>query len=665
MDRDHARDRIAELRRTIEHYNYRYHVLDAPEITDPEFDALMQELQELEGAFPDLLTPDSPTQRVGGQRSDAFQAVVHRRPMLSLSNAFSADDLTAWARRAQGAVGAEPLDYICELKIDGTAVALTYEQGRFVRGATRGDGTEGENVTANLQTVRSLPLRLRGTAPALAEVRGEVFLSTQAFARVNRDRAAAGDPLFANPRNAAAGSLRQLDPRITASRPLDLFIYGVGDIRGIASDSHAELLSWLREAGFKVNPHTRACATLEEVLRYVEEWTARRHELDYATDGVVVKVNSLRQQAALGATSQAPRWAIAYKFPAEQALTRVTAIRVYVGRTGALTPTAQVEPVRVSGVTVRNASLHNEDEVRRRDVRVGDWVIIQRAGEVIPEIVRVLPERRTGEEQVFVMPTTCPVCGATVHREAGEVVARCPNAACPAQVLERLLHFCSRDAMNIDGVGPKLLAQLVAAKAIQNPADLYRVGEADLMTLERMGEILARSVLASIAQSRRPTLARFLYALGIRHVGAHVAEVVARQFQNLGAVMAATADDFSATLGIGPTIAESLAAFFQTRENRRLIEKLTTAGVEPAAVAASVTGPFAGEQVVFTGTLSRFTRSEAESLVRAQGGVVGTTVSKKTTYLVAGTDPGAKLQKAQTLGVQVLSEDEFASLARG
>ncbi len=663
MLRDDARRQLEELRRVINHHNYRYYVLDAPDISDREFDRLVRELQALEAQFPDLITSDSPTQRVGGQPAEAFGTVVHLRPMLSLSNAFTPDEFLAWARRVQAGCREQRVQYVCELKIDGAAVALTYEHGRFVRGATRGDGLEGEDITANLKTIKTLPLRLQGEmAPELAEVRGEVFLSTEAFEVVNRERIAAEDPPFANPRNAAAGSLRQLDPRVTAARPLDLFIYGAGVVLGMAFETHEGTLRWLQEVGFKVNSHTRRCETIDEVLAYITEWTARRHTLTYATDGVVVKVNRLQQQAELGATSQAPRWAIAYKFPAEQALTRVKEIRVSVGRTGALTPTAELDPVRVSGVTVTSASLHNEDEVRRKDVRIGDWVVVQRAGEVIPEVVRVLPERRTGEEREFVMPTTCPVCGAMVRRPEGEVVARCPNAACPAQVVERLIHFCSRDAMNIDRVGPKLLAQLVAVELIHDAADLYRLRNAQLVGLERMGERSAQVVLESIAHSRRPSLARFLYALGIRHVGAHVAEVLAAHFGDVTALAHATFEDLQGILGVGPTIAESLTAFFQAAENREFVEKLFRAGVTPVRPTPPTGAIFARKQVVFTGTLARFPRSRAEALVREQGGVVSSTVSKKTDYVVVGVDPGSKLEKAKQLGVPVLSEDEFAVL---
>lgn len=663
--RSEAHRRIEALRRTITYHNHRYHVLDSPEISDAAYDRLVRELRALETQFPDLITPDSPTRRVGAPPSDAFAPVRHRQPMLSLANAFDEEELQAWARRVQAALGAQRVTYVCELKIDGAAVSLTYVRGVFVRGATRGDGVEGEDVTANLKTVRSLPLRLRvDRPPILLEVRGECYLSTAAFEAINRERAAAGEPLFSNPRNAAAGSLRQLDPKVTASRPLALFIYGVGAHEGVVFETHAQTLEWLRRAGFRVNPHTGACRSLDEVVAYVRTWITRRTELDYATDGVVIKVNSLAQQAELGATSQAPRWAIAYKFPAEQVMTRIRDIKVYVGRTGALTPVAELEAVHVSGVTVTSATLHNEDEIRRKDVRIGDWVIVQRAGEVIPEVVRVLTERRTGQERIFTMPDRCPACGANAVRPTGEAVARCTNASCPAQVLGRLIHFCSRDALNIDGVGPKLLMQLLEAKLIAGPADLYALRKAQLLQLPRMGEKSAQNVLDSIARSRQTTLARFLYALGIRHVGAHVAEVLAAHFRDLERLMRARFEEVRDVPGIGPTIADSVVTFFRQPENRRLVRALLAAGVRPAPPAArGGAGPLAGKRMVFTGTLARLSRSAAEAAAGERGALVTSGVSRKTDYLVAGGNPGAKLGTARQLGVRVLTEAAFRRLA--
>jgi DNA ligase (NAD+) len=657
---------VQELREAIDRHNYLYHVLDQPEISDQEYDRLFRQLQDLEREFPDLVTPDSPTQRVGAPPSQAFAPVVHRQPMMSLANVFSEEELRAWARRVQGALGSQRIRYVCELKFDGTAVSLTYENGAFVRGATRGDGVQGEDVTSNLRTVRSIPLRLHAKrVPRFVEIRGEVFLSKRAFEAINRDRGAAGAPLFANPRNAAAGSLRQLDPKVTASRPLDVFVYGLGAVDGLEVASHEAALAWMKSAGFKLNPNTAVAGTLEDVMTYVTRWTEERGKLPFAADGVVVKVNGVRQQAELGSTSQAPRWAVAYKFPAEQAETRVNDIKVYVGRTGALTPVADLDPVGISGVTVTSATLHNEDEVRRKDVRIGDWVVVQRAGEVIPEVVRVLTERRSGSERKFVMPKTCPECGEPVHRPEGEAVTRCTNAACPAQVLGRLLLFGSRGAMNIDRVGYKLVKQLLDRGMISDAADLYGLTNAQLLTLERMGEKSAQNVLDSIASSKKTTLPRLLYALGIRHVGSHVAEVLADHFGDVERLMQASFEEIRDAPGIGPTIARSITEFFHQSENRRIVKKLLAAGVRPAAPRkAEYRGPLVGKRVVFTGTLARLPRTRAEALAKEHGAIVGGSVSSKTDYLVSGEDPGSKLDRARKLKIAILNEKEFEKLVR-
>ncbi|HLA25094.1 MAG TPA: NAD-dependent DNA ligase LigA [bacterium] len=666
LSKAEARRRVAHLRQAIEQHNYRYYILDAPEVTDAEFDQLMRELRELEAQFPDLVTPDSPTQRVGIAPAEAFATVRHRQAMLSLDNVFSDDELQGWAKRVERALGARDVDFVCELKIDGAAVSLTYEDGRFVRGATRGDGVQGEEITANLRTIKSVPLRLKvARPPALLEVRGEVYLSRRAFESINAERQAAGRPQFANPRNAAAGSLRQLDPRITASRPLDIFVYGTGAAEGLRLRTHDEALGWLREAGFKINPETRLVHSLDEVAAYVAPWAGRRHELPYEVDGVVVKVNAYGRQAELGATSHAPRWAIAYKFPAEQVITVVRDIEVYVGRTGSLTPVAVLEPVRVSGVTVTSATLHNEDEVRRKDVRIGDTVVVQRAGEVIPEVVRPLVERRTGRERRFTMPDACPACGSTVVRPEGEAVARCVNASCPAQVLGRLIHFCSRGAMNIDRVGPKLLMQLLEQKLITGPDDLYRLRKEQLVALERMGDRSAQNVLDSIEGSKRTTRARLLHALGIRHVGGHIAELLAAHFRDVEAVMKASFEEIRDVEGIGPVIAESVHLFFRQPPNVRLVRNLIALGVRPAAPPRAAKGALAGKQVVITGTLARFSRTQAEQAVRDHGGTVGGSVSKKTDLVVVGGEPGSKLEKAKKLKVKTITEAEFVKLLSG
>jgi DNA ligase (NAD+) len=661
-----ARQRAAKLREQINDHNYRYHVLDAPAISDAAFDRLVRELRDLEARYPELITPDSPTQRVGAPPSAAFATVRHRTSMLSLTNAFEDAELEAWEKRVHAALGEASVHYVCELKIDGAAVSLTYEQGRLAAGATRGDGEQGEDVTPNLRTIPSVPLRLRGTkVPRLLEVRGEVYLPRKAFEAVNAEREAREEPRFANPRNAAAGSLRQLDPQITASRPLQIYVYGTGTVDGLTLRSHWETLRWLRKAGFRTNPHTARVASLADVKAYVKRWAERRDTLDYDTDGVVIKVDAFAQQAELGATTQAPRWALAFKFPAEQATTKLLDITVQVGRTGALTPTAVLEPVRVSGVTVSSATLHNEDEIARKDVRIGDWVIVQRAGEVIPEVVAPLVERRTGGERRFVMPKRCPVCGTPVERPEGEAVTRCPNLSCPAQVLERLYHFASRGAMDIDGVGGKLLAQMLDRGLVRDPADLYHLTIDRVLTLERMGDKLAQNILDAIGRSKQTTFARLLYALGIRHVGAHVAEVLAAHFPTPMDLMGASFEEVRDAPGIGPTIAASVVSFFKQVPNRRLVQRLLEAGVRPAAAlgeAAGRDGPLAGAQIVFTGTLGRWTRSEAEALATSAGAATSDSVSKKTTYLVAGESPGSKLDKARRLGVKVLTEAEFARL---
>jgi DNA ligase (NAD+) len=673
--RAHAREapegvsrRIEALREQIRHHLHQYFALDAPEISDEAYDALVQELRELEAAHPELITPDSPTQRVGAPPSATFPAVTHPYPMLSLANAFTEEDLRAWHRRVVAALGegGVRIEFVCELKMDGAAVSLVYEHGAFTRGATRGDGVRGEDITPNLRQVKSLPSRLRAgdtPVPGFAEFRGEVFLPTGELDRVNEERARADQPPFANARNAAAGSLRQLDPAVTASRQLGLFAYQVGAVPGVRFRTHFEALRWAESLGMPVNPHVRRFETLDDVLRYIDEWQARRGTLEYGTDGVVVKVDSLDQQAELGATSQAPRWAIAYKFPAEEAETRVADIWVSVGRTGAITPVAELEPVRVSGVIVRRAGLHNEDELRRKDVRIGDRVIVRRAGEVIPEIVRVLTDRRTGDEREFQMPSVCPICGSPVERRPGEAVARCTGGAvCPAQVLSRLIHFASRGGVNIDGLGPKLLQQLLDRGLIADAADLYRLTTDQLVELERMADKSAENVIAAIDASRHPPAARLLNALGIRHVGEHVAELLAARFPTLEALASASADDVAAVPGVGPTIAQSVVEFFARPEMQALVHKLRRVGVEPAPPEAAVAGPLAGRTFVFTGTLASMSRRDAAARVAALGGTVAEAAGKQTDYLVAGEEPGSKLARAQKAGVRVLDEAGFLTL---
>lgn len=583
-----ARARAEELREQIRHHDYLYYVLDRPEIDDAAYDALMRELRQLEERFPEIVTPDSPTQRVGGRPAAPFARVEHAEPMLSLDNAFGREELEAFDQRVRRAVG-DDVAYVAELKIDGLSVALTYEEGRFVRGATRGDGEAGEDVTANLRTIRSLPLRLRDRerpVPRRVEIRGEVYMTFEAFRRLNQEQEARGLPPFANPRNAAAGSVRQLDPAVTASRSLNLWVYGLAGWEGdhaAAPRSQWEVLQALRQWGLPVNPHARRCTSLEELLAFIEEWSRRRHELPYLIDGIVIKVDDLAQQRRLGATARSPRWAIAYKFPAERARTRVRDILVSVGRTGALTPVAVLDPVLLAGTTVSRASLHNADYIREKDVRIGDLVVVHKAGEIIPEVVEVVKEARTGAERPFTMPERCPACGSPVVRVEGEAATRCPNAACPAQQLERIRHFASRDAMDIEGLGPAIIEQLVARGLVRDVADLYHLEAEPVAQLERMGPKSAANLIAAIDASRARPLRRLLYGLGIRFVGERVAGVLARHFGTIHRLMEAGPEELTAVPEIGPRIAESVVAFFRDEHNRDLIRRLAEAGVRAAA----------------------------------------------------------------------------------
>jgi len=663
--------RAEELRREINRHNYLYYVLDQPEVSDAEYDRLMRELQEIEAAHPNVITPDSPTQRVGARPAEQFGAVEHRTPMLSLGNAFGTDELTAFDRRVKRMLGlpeTEPIEYVAELKVDGLAVSLTYEDGILTVGATRGDGFRGEDITQNLRTIKTIPLRLlaRDEAPPLLEVRGEVFLSHEEFQRINAEREAAGEPLFANPRNAAAGSVRQLDSRITAGRNLDMIAHGLGFAEGRDFATHWERLEFLRACGFKVSPGAQVCTSIEDVVTYCDHWGERKRDLPYQIDGVVVKVNRIDFEGRLGYVSRSPRWAVAYKYPPEEETTVVRDIIVSVGRTGAMTPVAIMDPVEVSGSTVSRAVLHNEDEVRRKDVRVGDTVIIRKAGEVIPEVVAVVTSKRTGKEKPFVMPRRCPVCGSEAERLPGEAVTRCTGIACPAQIKQRIYHFASRGGMDIEGVGEVLVDQVVERGLVKDPADIYFVTSEQLLSLERMGEKSASNLLQAIEGSKRRPLDRLLNGLGIPHVGQHVADVLAAAYASLEEIQRASAEELSQIEGIGPVIAEAIAVFFRQEQTKTLMEKLRGAGVVPAPRArraAKVTeGPLAGKAFVFTGELSGYTREEAEDLVRSLGGRAASSVSKKTDYVVAGESPGSKLAKAQQLGVTILDEPAFRKL---
>jgi DNA ligase (NAD+) len=663
-----AAERARFLRDEIQRHNVAYYVHDAPTVSDAEYDALMNELNALEAKFPELVSPDSPTQRVGAVPASAFGAVTHRRPMLSLANAFSADDLREFDKRARRHLGMSadaPIAYVCELKLDGLAVSLTYEKGVFVQGATRGDGTTGEDITQNLRTIKSLPLRLAGeNLPERIEVRGEAFLTHAEFARINADREASGEPTFANPRNAAAGSLRQLDSSITAKRRLQIYCYGIGESVGYAPTTQGGLLDQYRAWGIPTNPHRCDCPDIEAVIEFVAQWESKKNTLDYDTDGVVVKVNSVALQNELGQVARAPRWAIAYKYPAMQVETIVEDIVVQVGRTGAITPLAILKPVSVAGVTVSRATLHNQDEIDRKDVRVGDTVVIQRAGEVIPEVVRVVPEKRPETTTPFHIPAACPSCGTPVVRPEGEAVTRCPNAkGCPAQLQTRIEHFVSRNALDIAGLGERHIAQLIATGLVKDAADLFYLTKDQLLPLERMGDKLADNILNAIASRKQTTLARLLYAFGIRHIGERAASILAQHFGTLERVAAASADEMANVHEIGRTMAESVASFFGLEETRLLLHKLREAGVEAAGDdSAPVSDHFAGKTFVFTGALTVRTREDAEALVRRLGGRAAGSVSKQTSYVVAGPGAGSKLEKAQSLNIPVLTEEEFDAL---
>ncbi len=657
-----ARQRVEALRNSIKKHDHHYYVLDAPLITDQEYDSLSRELERLEGELPELITPDSPTQRVGGAPLKQFRTIRHSTPLFSLSNAFEDGELLDFDRRVRQLSAAE-VDYIVEPKIDGLSVVLTYENGDFVLGATRGDGMTGEDITENLRAVRMLPMRLSEELPRLV-VRGEAFMPKKAFERLNEQRDLGGEPPFANPRNAAAGSLRQLDSKVTASRTLGVFCYQVLECEGAEIKTQQDALLMLKELGFSVQGESKHCQNIEEVIPYCREWIEKRHTLNYEIDGLVVKVNPLHLHDILGRTAKSPRWAIAFKFPAEQVVTRVKEILIRVGRTGVLTPTAILDPVQVAGVTVSRATLHNEDVIRQKDVRVGDYVVIQRAGDVIPEVVRVLQERRTGEEEAFQMPEHCPVCGSQVLRQEGEVAARCRGIACPAQLKELVIHFVSREAMDVEGMGPALVEQLVDRELIKDPADIYFLSKDDLISLERMGEKSAHNILGALDRSKERGLAPLLFALGIRHVGIRAAEILAERFGSLTALAQADEEELTSIPEIGPKIAESVAAFFQQEQTGQVLAKLKAAGVkmEQETIMKNDALVFAGKFFVLTGTLPHLTRKEAEDLIKKHGGKTLSSVSKKTDYVLAGSDPGQKYDKAKQLGISIISEEELQQM---
>jgi len=663
---DDVAARAQALRKEIEYHNYRYYVLDDPEIPDAEFDRLLLQLQALEAQHPELISPDSPTQRVGGTPLGEFAEVPHVVPMLSLTNAYSEADVIAFDQRVRNILGDAEVEYAVEPKLDGLAISLLYENGVLVRAATRGDGSRGEDVTQNVRTIRSVPLHLQGDDfPSVLEVRGEVFMPRAGFRRLNQMQEKKGEKVFANPRNAAAGSLRQLDARITAERPLDMLCYGVGQVQGgTLPSTHYAVLQAFRTWGLRVCAQAKLVRGVAGCLNYYAEIGAERPSLPYDIDGVVYKVNSFGAQAELGFVAKAPRWAVAHKFPAEEEMTRVLDIEVQVGRTGALTPVARLEPVQVGGVVVTNATLHNQDEIERKDVRIGDTVIVRRAGDVIPEVVRIVPTMRRDDARKFVMPAECPVCGSQVLRGEGESAARCSGGlVCSAQRKEGMKHFAARRAMDIEGLGDKLIDQLVDAQLVHDVGDLYSLRLDQLVALERMGEKSALNLLAAIEKSKSTTLARFLFALGIREVGDATAQTLARHFGTLEALESATVEQLQTAPDVGPVVASHIAAFFYQAHNRTVIEKLRAAGVAwPHAESRSQSQPLAGKTFVLTGTLTAMSRDQAKAQLESLGAKVSGSVSSKTSYVVVGAEAGSKLEKAQALGVPLLSEEDFVRL---
>jgi DNA ligase (NAD+) len=672
-----AQARALELRRQINHHNHLYYVLDSPEISDQEYDALLRELQQLETEYPSLVTTDSPTQRVGAEPLKAFGVVKHRRPLLSLGNAFTKDELREWHKKVTKLLPGEKLAFVCEHKMDGLAIALTYENGQFVTGATRGDGEEGENVTQNLRTIRSLPLKVSGDAPRLFEVRGEVFLPKANFEKLNKEREKEGLPVFANPRNAAAGSVRQLDPKMTARRPLEIFIYMLGWVEdGAMPETHWEALALMKKWGFKENPHNKRCYSLEEVEKYYDEWLEKRDKLPYEADGIVVKLDSLDQQKRLGSVGREPRWAIAFKFPAHQATTQLKDIGISVGRTGTLNPYAILEPVYVGGVVIRQATLHNEDDIRRKDIRVGDTVIIQRAGDVIPQVMGPVLEKRKDSPPVFSIEdklrgadgkARCPIegCGAEIVRPKGEVMYYCPNSACPAQLEEKLEHFVSRPGMDIHGIGERLSAAFLAEGLVKNVAGLYDLKAEQLASREGMGEKSAANIIAAIKKSKTRPLPNVIFALGIRHIGEENAALLAQEFGSLKALSEATREQLDAIPGIGDKIVESILAYFHNLENRTIVDHLIEVlgeNTPPMPTAKKEGLPLNGEEFVVTGTLKSMSREQAWQKIRVAGGATKPNITKNTRYLVAGEDAGSKLEKAKAQGIETISEEQLLKI---
>lgn len=657
---ERERRRADELRREILYHERKYYVDNDPQISDAEFDRLVRELSDLERRFPDLVTPDSPTQRVGEKPLEGFATVVHRTPMLSIDNCYTEDELREFEGRVLKLLPGRTVAYTAELKIDGLGISIVYRDGRFTRAVTRGDGVRGDDVTANVKTIRSLPLVIDEAREV--EVRGEIYMPFESFRRLNREREESGEPLFANPRNAAAGSIRLLDPRIVAARQLRVFLYSLF-VDGREEDSQWGALKRLAGLGFPTNPHSRFCRRLDDVLAYYREWVEKRDSLDYDVDGIVVKVDDAEARRELGTTAKSPRWAVSYKFPARQATTRVKDIIVQVGRTGALTPVAVLEPVKLSGTTISRSTLHNEEELRRKDVRVGDFVLIERSGDVIPQVVSVMKERRKGRTRPFAWPDRCPACGSKVFKPEGEVISRCVNPSCPARLRESILHYAGRRAMDIDGLGEAVVDQLLGAKLVSSIADLYELRYDDLVGLERMGPKSSQNLLDEIEASKARGLARLIFALGIRHVGERLAQALAARFRTLDALRKASETELLEVEDVGPKVVESVRFFFSRPENLELIERLRRAGVAMTALErAGGPKPLAGQVFVLTGTLASMTRDEARELLERLGAEVGSSVTRKTTALVVGEEPGSKLDKARELGVRIIDEGEFLEL---
>jgi DNA ligase (NAD+) len=666
MDREQAMRRHQELCDLIHQHNYLYYVLDRPQISDTEYDQLFKELQEIERAFPKFITPDSPSQRIGAPPLEKFEPVRHSLPMLSLENAFNDEEMREFDTRIKRFLAAEePIGYVCETKMDGVAVELVYHEGRLVTGSTRGDGTTGEKITENLKTIPHIPIVLRKPFPVHLEVRGEVYMELADFQALNREREEEGQPTFANPRNAAAGSLRQLNSAVTARRPLKMFCYGIGIVKDAVPQTLSQLLEKLQSWGLRVNlAQTRSVHGIEGVLTRYREMLAQRELLPYEIDGMVVKVNDLTLQRELGEKTRSPRWAVAYKFPPRQAVTIIEDIQLQVGRTGAITPVARLQPVEVSGVTVSRATLHNWDEMARLDVRIGDHVVVERAGDVIPDVVRVLPEKRKGDERTVPIPKRCPICGSPVVRLEGEVVPRCQGLSCPARIKETIKHFASRSGMDIEGLGDRYIDQLLRLNLVGSVADLYTLEKKDLFRFERMGNKLAENLLSAIERSKKRPLSRFLKALGIRYVGDHMAKLLARQFGSLDELAKASREELLAIHEIGPQVADSVVNFFQSPHNQEILQRLRASGVVPAAEKRRAGGPLSGKTFVFTGTLASLSRKEAQEMVEKLGARAIGSVSKKTDFVVAGEEAGSKLDRARKLGVAVLGEEDFLKMMK-